>query len=170
MLEDAAPLIEPADAGVAESVKPAGARGDWAPSTEHKPSPSHTDPLIVPRRPAGRAARPARSSGQGRSEDLRRGPRTAVNARIWLSDGRVQRFTRMVNVSVGGARVVTACPPPVGAVMSLSFQLSPDLPPISGQGVVVWRVEGHRGRGGVVGLEFLHVDNPELISQFAFEY
>ena len=84
-------------------------------------------------------------------------PRCGVNVRCWISDGRVQRYATLVDISMGGARVATAAPPPVGGLVTMKFSLSDDSAPIEADARIVWRAQGFRGRGGVMGLHFTGV-------------
>ena len=81
-------------------------------------------------------------------------PRRPAAARCVVSDGIVERHTRLADLSSAGARIATAIPPEVGAQIQLV--LLPGLgDPIVLNAIVVWRSEGFRGRGGVMGVRFV---------------
>ncbi len=95
--------------------------------------------------------------------EQRRSPRRAASVRCLLADGHVDRYTTISDLSATGARVETAGPPAVGAAISVSFELQR---PVEAQGRVVWRSEGYRGRGGVIGVAFEHVSSPDALAAF----
>ncbi len=97
--------------------------------------------------------------------------------RCWVIDTNVERFVALADVSQRGARVLTATPPGVGERVELRFELPTELPtgpraPVAGadtviaQGRVVWRAEGFRGRGGVMGLAFESVSRDDALADF----
>jgi hypothetical protein len=89
--------------------------------------------------------------------------------RCWLSDGTVDRFASIADVSLDGARVFTAGPPPVGAAVGLRFRLRDTGVQVRATARVIWRTEGFRGRGGVIGVQFEEVDGADEIASFIEE-
>ncbi len=72
-----------------------------------------------------------------------------------------ERFVSLADLSLDGARVLTLAPPGVGEKVELRLKLPGD--PLVVTAHVVWRAEGFRGRGGVLGLAFDSVsENPVL--------
>ncbi len=102
-------------------------------------------------------------------EEQRSAPRRAVLLRCRVQEGGeepVQRFTRIADLSVTGARILTASPPDVGEILTLSFQLSERGPRIDAEARVIWRSEGYRGRGGVIGVAFIALQNAAALERF----
>lgn len=89
---------------------------------------------------------------------------TAAGCRIF--DGRILRYTHLVDIGLGGVRVLTAGPPEVGTTVELRFELLPVTGAIEATGRVVWRTAGFGGRGGVMAIEFSHVAGASRISHF----
>lgn len=101
--------------------------------------------------------------GERRSE-----PRTAVEFRCWVVEnaGEVRRFAHLTDLSEAGALVRTALPPASGSLITLSLRLG-DLRPRDqdpaaapapwqdAEAVVVWAIDGVRGRGGIMGVRFV---------------
>lgn len=100
-----------------------------------------------------------------RSEQ-RRGRRQRVLVRCRLDDGRVERFAWLVELSAGGARIVTAAPPPVGQQLELTFALPEHAPLVCRGARVVWRAVGHWGRGGVMGLAFADEQAEHAVTEY----
>lgn len=101
-----------------------------------------------------------------RQREKRGAERRSANIRTWVQDPFVRRLTRIVDISLSGARILTAHPPKVGTRLSLLFQLSPDGAKIEARAVVIWRSDGFAGRGGVMGIQFSWVSHPQEISNF----
>jgi hypothetical protein len=95
--------------------------------------------------------------------------RRNVPLRCWLSDGVVDRYAALADVSLDGARVVTVAPPPVGTTVALRFRLQANGADVRAVARIVWRTEGFRGRGGVVGVHFANVVGAEAIAAFVEE-
>ncbi|MBI5508149.1 MAG: PilZ domain-containing protein [Deltaproteobacteria bacterium] len=102
-------------------------------------------------------------------QEQRHGRRRAALLRCWLSDGAVERYTSLADVSLEGARVATVAPPPVGAVVTLRFRPRPQGGVVEAVARVVWRTEGFRGRGGVVGLHFVEVTGMQDLAALVAE-
>lgn len=83
--------------------------------------------------------------------------RRAAPLRCWLAGSGVERFTRLSDLSLDGARILTAAPPTVGEQVRVRFKLPPTGREVSAAGRVVWASEGFRGRAGVLGVEFAEV-------------
>jgi hypothetical protein len=101
--------------------------------------------------------------------EQRRTPRRAAGLRCTLEDGFVERHTVLSDLSVGGARVATAGPPPIGRPISLTFELGDGRSIIEARGAVVWRSEGLGGRGGFVGIAFDELSEPAAVAAFVRE-
>src|SRR5688572_2364473 len=99
-------------------------------------------------------------------EEQRKSQRKSTVARCWLADGAVDRYTLLSDLSVSGARVATAGPPPVGCSIALTFRLPESDAEVRASGRVVWRSEGFGGRGGVIGVEFGEVSETRAIAAF----
>jgi hypothetical protein len=100
------------------------------------------------------------------------GRRCAVLLRCRLTDDShepVERFTRMSDLGAGGARILTAAPPAVGQTLTLRFRLDAQGIEIVARARVVWRSEGFRGRGGVIGVAFMAVSDPAALARFLGE-
>ena len=106
---------------------------------------------------------------RARRVEQRTSRRRSVPLRCWLSDGVVERYASLADVSLDGARVVTVSPPAVGATVSLRFRLQANGAEVRAIARVVWRAEGFRGRGGVVGVHFANVVGAEAIAAFVEE-
>ena len=98
--------------------------------------------------------------------EQRANPRRDVSIRCRVLACDIERFTRIVDLSCGGARVVTATPPGVGTRLGLRFALRPGGAEVEATAIVIWRVDGFRGRGGLMGVEFQAVSNPSEIADF----
>lgn len=90
--------------------------------------------------------------------------------RCWVIDAKAERFVQLVDVSLSGARVLAAAPPEVGDRVVLRFQLPTSSPLVVASGRVVWRAEGFRGRGGVMGLAFESVNEVAALGAFIDGY
>jgi len=109
-------------------------------------------------------------SNRPRRVEQRQYPRRAGTVRCWLSDGAVDRYAMLVDVSVGGARVATVAPPAVGAAVTLRFRLGQrGAQEVQALARIVWRNAAARGRGGVVGMIFSEVQGAEHIARFVGE-
>ncbi len=93
-------------------------------------------------------------------------PRRPSSVRCRVSDGEVERFTRLANISFGGARVITASPPNAGTEVAIRFKLRHDGPAIESRARVVWRVEGFRGRGGMMGVAFESLSDEAEVARY----
>ncbi len=109
------------------------------------------------------ADRPARRVEQ------RQFHRRNVLLRCWLSDGKVDRYASLVDISADGARVLTVAPPPTTAMVTLRLRLPPGDEEISAVARVVWRSEGFRGRGGVLGMQFAQIAGLTELTAFVKE-
>jgi hypothetical protein len=100
--------------------------------------------------------------------EQRSSPRRTVLLRCRIdgssTDG-VERHTRIADLATGGARIFTASPPALGEILTVSFRLTDAGPQIDTQARVVWRSEGFRGRGGVIGVEFVTVSDPDALAR-----
>ena len=83
--------------------------------------------------------------------------------RCWLIDATAERFVALADLSLDGARVLTLAPPGVGERVVLRLDLPGD--PLVVNAHVVWRAEGFRGRGGVMGLAFDSVSETPVLKQ-----
>lgn len=86
--------------------------------------------------------------------------------RCWVIDKHVERFVSLADLSTQGARVLTATPPSVGERVELRFDLPSSVETLIAKGRVVWRAEGFRGRGGVMGLAFDSVSAASDLESF----
>jgi len=99
------------------------------------------------------------------SREMRSSPRRSAQVRVRISEPDMVRYTLLADIGMGGARLVTAAPPAIGQKLGLRFRLRAEGPDVSAEAVVVWRSEGLRGRGGLVGVEFASVsDLGEIIA------
>jgi len=96
-------------------------------------------------------------------------PRRDTVLRCWLGEPDLQRFARITNIGPGGARVITANPPPVGTRVELRFRMRPDGPEIHASGEVAWRREGIGGRGGLMGVMFDVISDTSEVTAFVGE-
>jgi hypothetical protein len=113
------------------------------------------------------------SDGVGQSRvrraEQRANRRRNVPVRCWVSDGDVDRFASLADISLDGARLFTAAPPVVGRRVSLRFSLRPRGAEVRAEARVVWRSEGFRGRGGVVGVQFASISAADEIAAYVGE-
>lgn len=102
------------------------------------------------------------------AQEQREGKRRAVLIRCRLqgSHDAVERFTRIADLGPGGARIFTATPPGVGELLAITFRLSSAGATVVTEARVVWRSEGYHGRGGVIGVEFVTVSDPDAVQRF----
>lgn len=89
-----------------------------------------------------------------RRVELRASERRPTQLRCWVGDQVVDRFVSACELSAAGARLVTATPPRVGERITVRFDVPGSAPPAPLRARVVWRTEGFRGRGGVMGIAF----------------
>ena len=83
--------------------------------------------------------------------------------RCWLIDATAERYVSLADLSRDGARVLTSTPPSVGEHVELRVSLPGE--PLVVTGHVVWRAEGFRGRGGVMGLAFDSISATSALEQ-----
>lgn len=105
-------------------------------------------------------------TSMSRSREQRGSVRKQAKLRCWVIDKNVERYVSLADLSASGARVMTATPPSVGERVELRFDLPSALEPLVAQGRVVWRAEGFRGRGGVMGLAFDSVSGSQELDSF----
>jgi hypothetical protein len=84
--------------------------------------------------------------------------------RCWLIDATAERYVSLADLSLDGARVLTLAPPGVGEKVVLRLDNVPGEPLVV-TARVVWRAEGFRGRGGVMGLAFDSVSESPVLKQ-----
>ena len=101
-----------------------------------------------------------------RVQEQRHHVRRSTPLRCWLVDGKAERFVSLADLSLSGARVLAAAPPEVGERVVLRFNLPTSPVPVVANARVVWRAEGFRGRGGVLGLAFDSVSEVAALSAF----
>ena len=106
--------------------------------------------------------RPRRAEQRG---SLRR----SAPLRCWLSDGGLDRYVMLADISTKGARIITVSPPAVASLLTLRLRLGTDGDKVRAVARVVWRAEGFRGRGGVAGVRFTDVVGAEAIARFVVE-
>ncbi len=92
--------------------------------------------------------------------------RRVVPVRCWVSDGFVLRYASLADISLDGARILTTAPPSVGDVLTLRFRLRSSGQEVCASGRVVWRSEGFRGRGGVMGVHFTELSGADDIAAY----
>ena len=101
-----------------------------------------------------------------RAQEQRHHERRATPLRCWIIDSRAERFVSLADLSLSGARVLAAAPPEVGERVVLRFTLPTSPVPVVATAKVVWRAEGFRGRGGVMGLAFESVSEVAALTAF----
>jgi hypothetical protein len=106
---------------------------------------------------------------RARGVEERRCRRRSAPLRCWLSDGLVERYASLADISTDGARIGTVSPPALGSTVMLRFCLRTGGEEIHAVARVVWRAEGFRGRGGVVGVHFTNIVGAEAIAAFVEE-
>jgi len=89
--------------------------------------------------------------------------------RCWVSDGEVDRYASLADISLDGARLFTAAPPVVGRRVTMRFLLRAKGTEVLAEARVVWRSEGFRGRGGVMGVQFLSISGADEIVAYVGE-
>jgi hypothetical protein len=105
-----------------------------------------------------------------RQTELRASYRRPTQLRCWASWGLVERFVMMADLSAEGARIQTAKPPNIGETVTVRLLLpvGDDPQDIILRGRVVWRSEGYRDRGGLMGLAFERMGTaPEIAAYVA---
>jgi hypothetical protein len=105
-----------------------------------------------------------------RVEEQRAAVRRPAPLRCWIIDAKAERFVQLADLSLSGARVLAAAPPEVGERVVLRFQLPTSSLPIVCRAHVVWRAEGFRGRGGVMGLAFESVSEVAALAAFIDDF
>ena len=110
----------------------------------------------------------ASESRQRRSEQ-RVNRRRNVPVRCWVSDGEVDRYASLADISLDGARLLTAAPPSVGRRVSMRFSLRSKGAEVRAEARVVWRSEGLCGRGGVMGVQFVSISGADEIAAYVGE-
>jgi hypothetical protein len=101
--------------------------------------------------------------------EQRAAPRRGSPVRCWAGDGTIERFASLADISRDGARLYTALPPAPGEIIDLRFRLAAAGAEVHAQARVVWRAEGPRGRGGVIGVSFIAVEGIEEIARYVGE-
>ena len=98
----------------------------------------------------------------------RRFARQAVWLRCWAHDGSVRRYACVNELAAGGARIVTAQPPPVGSCIDLTLFAPGDAADegVHLRGRVIWRSSGRDGRGGTLGMQFDEEAGAEHIMKY----
>ncbi len=89
--------------------------------------------------------------------------------RCWVSDGTVKRYASLSDLSLDGARILTAAPPMIGVSLGLRFKLRDSGEEVRAKARVIWRSEGFRGRGGVIGVQFTNVTGADEIAAYIGE-
>ncbi len=110
----------------------------------------------------------AQGPAAGRPEQ-RASRRKVVPVRCWIVDGKVERYASLADISLDGARLLTASPPLVGTTVTMRFRLHCKGNEVSAEARVVWRSEGFRGRGGVMGVEFISLTGTDEIVAYVGE-
>jgi hypothetical protein len=72
-----------------------------------------------------------------------------------MRSGDIERYAQLADVSATGARIVTAAPPQAGSLVRLRFDSAAARSGVDSLARVVWATAGYRGRGGMIGVEFL---------------
>ncbi|MBI3179753.1 MAG: PilZ domain-containing protein [Deltaproteobacteria bacterium] len=106
------------------------------------------------------------ADSRARRVEQRVSRRRVVPVRCWVADGLVARYASLADISLDGARVLTTAPPSVGQLLSLRFRLRASGEEVRASGRVVWRSEGFRGRGGVMGVHFTEIAGAEEIAAY----
>ena len=75
----------------------------------------------------------------------------------------------LADISLDGARLFTAAPPVIGRRVSMRFLLRAQGIEVRAEARVVWRSEGFRGRGGVMGVQFLSISGADEIAAYVGE-
>lgn len=101
-----------------------------------------------------------------RAQEQRASVRKQTPMRCWLIDATAERYVSLADLSLQGARVLTATPPGVGERVVLRLSLPVSNEPLIVTGRVVWRAEGFRGRGGVMGLAFDTVSESRVLRRY----
>lgn len=65
--------------------------------------------------------------------------------------------------------MVTAAPPAVGVNVDIKFSLTDGVEEVRAKARVIWRSEGYRGRGGVMGIKFTDISGAEQIEAYMDE-
>ena len=107
--------------------------------------------------------------GGSRRLEQRASRRRELPARCWVDDGSVERYASLADISVNGARVLTASPPQVGRTVALRFRLQPRGAEVRAEARVVWRSEGFGGRGGVMGVQFSALSRADEVAAYVEE-
>lgn len=101
-----------------------------------------------------------------RAREQRYHERRATPLRCWIVDAKAERFVSLVDLSLSGARVLAAAPSEVGERVVVRFTLPTSPVPVVATARVIWRAEGFRGRGGVMGLAFESVSEVAALTAF----
>ena len=81
----------------------------------------------------------------------------------------MDRYASLADISLDGARLFTAAPPLVGRRVSLRFLLRARGVEVRAEARVAWRSEGFRGRGGVMGVQFVSISGADEIVAYVGE-